>query len=153
MDGQSFEKGENILDGKRALSFARERQNVIGGDNGRGKNQMKVITAVIKKLTTSPTLITNYASIMASMQGMFKTNMQADEISMLVKMQLSDLATWEVNSFAVTGKGGSEVTYSWAGVKVYVMHLHQNTVEHASNLIKRLVTGEALKPEDMKIPK
>lgn len=152
-NGHSIKKGENTFNGEQALAFARERYNVIGGDNGRGKNQMKVITAVIKKLTTSPALITNYASIMASMQGMFKTNMQADEISMLVKMQLSDLATWEVNSFAVTGKGGSEVTYSWAGVKVYVMHLHQNAVEHASNLIKRLVTGEALKPEDMKVPK
>ena len=146
-------KGENKLNGEQALAFARERYNVVGSDNGRGKNQMKVITAVIKKLTTSPALITKYASIMSSMQGMFKTNMSSDEISMLVKMQLNDLATWDVNSFSVTGKAGSEVTYSWAGVKVYVMHLDKKVVEHASNLITRLVSGEALKPEDMKVPK
>ena len=113
---------------------------------------MKVITAVIKKLTTSPALITKYASIMSSLQGMFKTNMSSDEINMLVKMQLSDLATWDINSFSVTGSAGSEVTYSWAGVRVYVMHLNQKSVAHASNLINRLVTGEFLKPEDMKGP-
>ena len=132
-NGHSIKKGENTFNGEQALAFARERYNVVGGDNGRGKNQMKVITAVIKKLISSPALITNYASIMASMQGMFTTNMQADEISMLVKMQLNDLATWEINSFSVTGKAGSELTYSWAGVKSYVLHLNQNHVTHASN--------------------
>lgn len=147
-----IQKGENHLNGSQALGFARERYRVNGGDNTRGKNQMKVITAVIKKLTSSPVLITKYAEIMSDMKGTFKTNMQMEEISMLVKMQLDDMASWEINSFSVNGTAGSEVTYSWAGMKLYVMHLNQKTVDHASNLINRLVTGEFLKPEDMKVP-
>ena len=147
-----IQKGENQLNGQQALNFARERSNVVGGDNGRGKNQMKVIAAIVKKLTSSTALITNYASIMASLKGMFKTSMQAEQINMLVKMQLNDMATWDINTFSVTGRAGSEITYSWPGHKLYVMHLNQNYVDHASNLINQVVNGAFLKPEDMKVP-
>ena len=44
-----IKEGENHLTGQQALDFARERVTLPGGDNDRGKNQMKVITAVIEK--------------------------------------------------------------------------------------------------------
>ena len=49
--------GENNLNGSQALDFSRERYNVSGGDNGRGKNQMKIVKAVIEKLTNGTTII------------------------------------------------------------------------------------------------
>ena len=42
-------QGENHFNGEQALAFARERQNVDGGDFQRGRNQQAVITAMIKK--------------------------------------------------------------------------------------------------------
>ena len=147
-----IQKGENTLNGTQALDFSRERYHVSGGDNGRGKNQMKVITAVIKKMTTGTTVISNYSAIMSSLEGMFSTNLPTSDISMLVKMQLNDLATWDVFSFAVTGTGGSEKTYSAPGHTAYVMYPNEESVEYASGLIKKIMSGELLTEEDMTMP-
>lgn len=145
--------GENYLTGAQALDYSRERYHVSGGDNGRGKNQMKVIKAVIEKMSNSSTLISNYSDILSSLEGMFKTNFQSKEISELVKMQLSDMATWNVQSFAVIGVGGSEKTYSAPGDYAYVMWPNKDVVEYASGLIQKVLDGEILTEEDVKIPK
>lgn len=149
--GYQFQKGENKLDGAEALAFARERYHVKGGDNGRGKNQMKVITAIIRKMTTGTTVISNYSSILKSLEGMFKTSVSMDEISMLVKMQLEDLASWNIQSYAATGKGGSEKNYSSPGHKAYVMYPDEKSVAHASALVDRVIAGEILTAEDMTV--
>lgn len=148
----SFKKGENHLNGEQALDFARERKGISGGDNGRGKNQMKVITAVIKKLTTGTTIISNYTEILKSMEGMFKTSISMDEISLLVKMQLSDMASWNVQSFAVTGKGDHATTYSSPGFNAYVMRPDEDVVAYAGELVDRVLAGETLTEEDVKLP-
>lgn len=145
-----IEEGENHLNGYEALCFARERYHVSGGDRGRGKNQMKVIKAVVEKLTTGTTLISNYSGIMGSLEGMFKTNVTSEEISALVKMQLSDLATWSIHSFAVDGTGGSAKTYSSPGHRSYVMYPNEKLVNKASELAKRVIAGDILTKEDLK---
>ena len=150
--GDYFQKGENTIGGEKALAFARERKNVSGGDRGRGNNQMKVITAVINKMTSSSTLIANYADILASLDGMFVTNFTADEISKLIKNQMEDMSPWNVQSYAVTGTGGYAETYSWKGQELYVMHPDEATVSHAKTLISRVIAGEILTAEDMALP-
>lgn len=147
--GTWIQAGENYLNGEQALSFARERYNLAGGDNARGKNQMKVIKAVIEKLTSGTTIISNYAGILSSLEGMFVTDITMEEISRLVKMQLSDMASWNVQTYAVTGTGGSNVTYSMPGTKAYVMYPNESTVAHASELIDRVLAGEILTEEDI----
>lgn len=147
-----IKKGENFLNGAQALDFARERYHVSGGDNGRGKNQMKVIAAVIEKMTSGTTIISNYTNILNSLEGTFATDLQSSDISKLVKMQLSDMATWNVQSFAVYGTGGSETTYSSPGVHAYVMFPDQDAVDFASKLIQRVLDGDILTKDDVKIP-
>ena len=113
---------------------------------------MKVITAVINKMTSSSTLIANYADILASLEGMFVTNFTPDEISKLIKSQMEDMSPWNVQSYAVTGKGGYAETYSWKGQELYVMHPDEATVNHAKTLISRVMKGETLTAEDMALP-
>ena len=60
--GYTYQKGENFLNGEQALSFARERYTLSGGDRQRGKNQMAVIKGLIKKMT-SGAILTNYSDI------------------------------------------------------------------------------------------
>ena len=48
--GYHMPKGMITLDAKKALSFVRERHHLENGDYDRGKNQEKVIEAVIKKI-------------------------------------------------------------------------------------------------------
>ena len=54
--GYSFEPGMVHLDADKALGFVRECYNLLEGDNNRGKNQEKVIDAIVKKMTTKDTL-------------------------------------------------------------------------------------------------
>ena len=152
-DDVRFEKGMNDLNGKEALVLVRDRYNVAGGDNGRGKNQMKVIEALIGKLTSGKTIINNYSSILGSLKGMFKTSVSQEDISALVKMQLEDMAQWTVHSFAVTGTGGTEPNYSSPGHKAYVMYPHEEVVKQASTLMQRVMSGDILTDADLKIEK
>ena len=143
-----FQKGENFLDGEKALAFARERYMVAGGDNGRGKNQMKVIQALINKFSAG-TLLTKYADILDSIQGMFITNMSHVKIAELVKMQIADMPQWNVQSFAVTGDGSSGRNYSLPSMDVYIMLPHEQKVAFAGELISRVLKGEILTEADM----
>lgn len=146
--GYSFQQGYNQMNGKQALVFARDRYSFVSGDNARGQHQMQVIKAVIQKMA-SGTIITNYSSILDSLQGMFITNLTSEEIALLVKMQISDMAQWNVVSYAVTGFNGSEKTYSMPGAYAYVMYPDQKTVDYASQLIDRVLAGETLTDADM----
>lgn len=148
--GVSIQVGENYLNGSQALAFARERYQLAAGDNDRGKNQMKVIQAAIEKITSGTTIITNYAQILDSLEGMFATNIERSEINELVKMQLSDMASWNISTFAVTGNGDSKITYSIPGLRVYVMHPNDTLVAQASELIDRVIAGETLSEADTK---
>ncbi len=142
-------KGENNLDGAGALAFARERYRVSGGDNGRGQNQMKVIKAVLEKMTSGTTIISKYTSIMNSLEGMFTTNISTNDISLLVKMQLGDMAKWNIQSIAVTGTGGSEKTYSMPGSYAYVMYLNKDRVAQVAELAQRVLAGESITAADV----
>ena len=146
-----IKEGENHLTGAQALDLARERRKVKGGDNGRGKNQMKVIKALIEKLTTGTTVISKYSEILDSLSGMFTTDISTAEITAFVKMQLDDMATWNIQTFAVTGSGATEKNYS--GSRAYVMKPHEHVVAHASTLVNKVLNGETLTEEDMKAPK
>lgn len=144
-----IQQGLNHLNGNQALRFSRDRYSLKGGDNTRGQNQMKVITALIDKMSAS-NIVANYAQILESLQGMFVTNITSEEISALVKMQLEDMPSWDVKSYAVTGRGDSARTYSMPGVNAYVMHPNQETVDQATELIDKVMSGEVLTDEDVK---
>ena len=152
ISGDYFPKGENNLNGKLALTFARERYRLGGGDYDRGKNQMKVISAVISKMTSSKTLISNYSDILNSLEGMFATNFSTEEMGVLVKMQVNDMSPWNVQSFAVSGTGGMEETYSWKGQELSVTWPNEASVRYAKTLINRVLNGETLTAEDMIMP-
>lgn len=149
-------KGENHLNGEEALKFARERENAPGGDAGRAQNQMKVIRAVIQKMTSGTALISGYADILDSLSGMFRMNLTVEEISQLVKMQLDDMASWEISSYAVKGRGDQtgvmDYTYSAPGTPLWVLPPDYDTVEHASKLIEKVVSGGTLTAEDLAGP-
>lgn len=142
--------GENYLNGKQALDFARERKSLPGGDNDRGKNQMKLISAMINQLA-SGSILTNYPEILDSLEGMFTTSISSQELAKLVKMQLSDMATWDIKTFAVTGDNGNDTCWAVGGGYGYVMYPHENMVNHASDLIGKVLSGELLTDADMTV--
>jgi len=140
-------KGENTLDGQQALDFARERVRVPGGDNDRGRHQMKVITAAIEKATSGTTIINNYSEIMDSVEGMFLMNIPQEMVSALMKMQLSDMAQWNVVSYAISCGYGMEECYSMPGVEMSVLKPSYHSINKAARLIDMVMAGELLTEE------
>ena len=113
---------------------------------------MQVIEAIISKAATGTTILSNYSRILDSMSGMFSTSMGQDEISALVKMQLSDMASWNVKSFAVSGTGSSQPTYSMPSKRSYVMIPDETQIEYAKLLVNKVVDGMTLTAADMEMP-
>lgn len=146
-DGVFLNAGDNYMDGATALDFARDRYDYAAGDNARGQHQMQVITAVIEKMA-SGSIITNYSDILDSLQGMFVTTMPSEKISQLIKMQLDDMAKWNVRSFAVTGTGGNDIPAAM-GVSAYVMYPNKADVQRAAGLIDKVMNDEILTEQDV----
>lgn len=144
-DGVHLAPGDNFMDGAQALEFARDRYSYSDGDNARGRHQMMVITAVVDKLT-SPAIVNNYSGILDSLQGMFATNASSNMVRELIKMQLNDMASWDIHSYAVTGTGGMDSTIAGTAS---VMYPDDATVEHASRLIDRVLNGETITDADV----
>lgn len=138
-----FTEGYNHMNGKQALSFSRERKALPGGDRARGINQQAVIDGIIRK-ATSPAIITGYSKILNSLKGTFQTNMSDNDIQKLIKMQLNDMASWNITSYSLDGTDGSEYTYSYPTQKLYVMNPIEETVTEAQGLIDKVYAGEML---------
>lgn len=145
-----FSKGPNKLNGEEALAYARERHNLPDGDNGRGRHQMDIISAVIDKMTNSTALLTNYSGILDSLEGMVSMDFESSDISSLINMQLSEGGSWNIKSFAVTGQGTKKTTYSMPTQKAYVTIPDESSVEHAKQLIQKVMDGETITDDDLK---
>ena len=124
----TFNPGLNYVGGKCALAFARERHAYDTGDRHRGENQEQVIELVIDKVTSSSTLISNYNDILKALNGTFETNLIEDDITNLIKMQIDDMASWNIDSVNVDGTGANLPTYSYPNQNLYVMNPDMNSV-------------------------
>ena len=141
-DPTTFAEGWNHLDGKSALAFARERHAFASGDIQRGINQMKVIDAMANKLK-SPTVLMSFSKLMDAVSDCFVTSLSQEQISALVRMQLGDLASWDIESCSVTGSSGkSSQCYSAKGQSLYVMKPDENSVNEAKALVAAVLGGE-----------
>lgn len=136
-------QGLNSFDGEEALAFSRERHNVPGGDNQRGKDQQAVITAMIKKLV-SPAILTGANGILNSVSGNVETNMSNSQIQELIKTQLAESPSWNITSMAAEGTGDSQYCYSYSGAPLYVMQPDQASVDAIKEAIDAVENGETL---------
>ena len=141
-DPTTFVEGWNHLDGKSALAFARERHAFASGDIQRGINQMKVIDAMLNKIK-SPALLMGFSKIMDAAADCFVTSFSQDQISALVRMQLSDFADWDIESYTVTGSSSTSTKcHSAKGQKLYVMLPDDASVSKAKEMIASVLGGE-----------
>ncbi len=107
-----YKKGWQYLGGYKALYFARERHAFEGEDSARVENQQIIVKAVIKKMTSSTALLTNYGEVMSAASRNMRTNMSSDDMLALVKMQLTDLSEWDVQTQKLEGEYGEDYVAS-----------------------------------------
>lgn len=142
--GYQIHEGNNEMDGDKALGFVRERYGLANGDNDRVKNQQRVLTGMLQK-AMSPAILTNYTSVLNSIEGSFETNMSSSEITDLIKMQLSDMASWDIYQIQLTGTGQMMTGGAYMpNNRLYYMIPNQESVNECSALIKKMANGEKI---------
>ena len=135
-----FPVGDIQMNSEQALGFVRERYSLDGGDNDRGKNQEKVISAIVNKLASLKS-VSNFTSIVNNLQDSVQTNMSLDTINALANTQLDSGSKFTVTSQAVTGTGstGQLTSYAMPNSSLYMMKLDDSSVARASQAIKNLM--------------
>ena len=102
--GLQIQKGDNNLNGYETLMFVRERKIYQMETGERSRNQMRAFEAIINK-AISPSIITNYSSIMNAVSGSFQTNMSQKEMTDFIKQQLNDMKGWTLSKFRLVVVG------------------------------------------------
>ena len=138
----NFTPGLVHLNADKALGFVRERYSLTGGDNDRGKNQEKVITAIIKKLTSKEGL-SNYQSIIKELSQSIQTNMPIETALGLANEQLSAGKDYNVASQALTGTGSMELpSYAMPGARLYMTQINEQSLREVTENIKEVLEGK-----------
>lgn len=138
--GYQFKQGMNHLDGKQALAFSRERYSFEDGDNQRGKDQEKVLTAILNK-AMSPAILSNASALIADVSDSVQTNMTQEEMAKFIKMQLNDGASWTIESQAASGNGDTQACYSSGDQPLYVMWPDEAVVQSISAKMNEILNG------------
>lgn len=141
-EGFYFTAGTNYLDGASALAFARERKSFGGGDRQRIKNQQLVLEATLKKVTQSKTLLTSYSQILSGLSDYLETSMSDSEMKALVKMQLDDMASWDIEKVSLDGTGDSRPCYLAGGGYASVIIPDQASIDAARAEMAKVFSGK-----------
>lgn len=137
-----YEPGNYHLNGDEALDFARERVSIswAGGDRERGRNQEKILTALIQKLQSDKSNLTRLDQIFNSIAKNIQTNFTPDDLKYLVQKQLTNFSNWKIESIDVDGKADITSTYTYPEPKHFVWHPYQDTVDRAKAKLQEYLT-------------
>ena len=129
-----FEEGMNTMDSREALIFSRERKSLAEGDVDRGKHQMEVIKGIVNKLTSFSSL-TRIESIIAAIRTSIDTNFPEENLSKMVKYQITWNPKWVFTSKVLVYKEDYLPTYSYGTTPLFVVHPSAQSLKEAHDMI------------------
>ena len=140
-NGKHYPAGTLHLNSKDALGFVRERYSLADGDRDRGRNQQKVIVAIIQKLTSTEAL-KNYSDILQGLQDSLQTNMPIETMIDLVNTQLESGGSYKVNSQDLKGTGQMGLpSYAMPDSNLYMMEIDDSSLAAAKSAIQDVMEG------------
>ena len=141
-NGKFYPVGNVHLDSEQALSFVRERYSLEDGDRDRGRNQQKVIVAILQKLTSTEAL-KNYDSIIKGLQDSVQTNMPLETMMNLANAQLESGGTYKINSQDLKGTGRMDLpSYAMPDSNLYMMEISDSSLESVKAAINDVMEGK-----------
>ena len=136
-----FPVGNVHLNSEQALGFVRERYSLADGDRDRGRNQQKVIVAIIQKLTSTEAL-KNYSNILQGLQDSLQTNMPIETMMDLVNTQLESGGNYKVNSQDLKGTGRMDLpSYAMPDSSLYMMEIDDSSLATVKAAIQDVMEG------------
>lgn len=142
-----FNVGPNECDGQMALAFVRERKAFNDGDFQRGRNQAAAIKGIIDK-ATSPSILSSYSNVLDAVSDMLYTNMPSSTITALIKGQLANPTSWNVQSYSITGTTGSRDGQVYGLKGMSVVFPDYDSINTAIELINKTINGETFNVDD-----
>ena len=140
-NGKHYGVGNIHMDSELALGFVRERYSLTNGDGDRGRNQQKVISAIIQKLTSAEAL-KNFDSIMQGLQDSVQTNMPPETMVSLVNAQLASGGKYSVITRDLKGTGRMDLpSYAMPDSNLYMLEVDPNSLETLKTEIKDIMEG------------
>ena len=141
-NGKFYSVGNVHLDSEQALGFVRERYSLADGDRDRGRNQQKVIVAILQKLTSTEAL-KNYDDIIKGLQDSIQTNMPLETMMKLVNAQLESGGTYKINSQDLKGTGRMDLpSYAMPESNLYMMEISDSSLESVKAAINDVIEGK-----------
>ena len=140
-NGKYYAAGRIHLNADQALGFVRERYALSDGDRDRGRNQQKVITAIIRKLTSTEAL-SNFSEIIQGIQDSIQTNIPFVTMMNLVNSQLETGGLYSVESMDLTGVGRTGLpSYAMPNSNLYMMEIDENRLQTIKDAMKSIMEG------------
>ena len=125
-----------------SLGFVRERYSLTNGDGDRGRNQQKVIAAIIQKLTSAEAL-KNFDGIMQGLQDSVQTNMPPETMVSLANDQLASGGKYTVITRDLKGTGRMDLpSYAMPDSNLYMLEVDPNSLETLKTEIKDIMEGK-----------
>jgi LCP family protein required for cell wall assembly len=137
--GPSFQKGDNQVNGKQALAFARERHHLSDGDIQRGKNQQYLLQAIIQELK-KPENITAYPKIYKIVKKGVRTNLSKKSLKKLMRWQMTDSESWKIKTCSLEGEASAQVTNSSDGQEIYALLPDSASAEKIAKKIDKILS-------------
>ena len=141
-NGKFYSVGNVHLDSEQALGFVRERYSLADGDRDRGRNQQKVIVAILQKLTSTEAL-KNYDGIIKGLQDSIQTNMPLETMMSLANAQLESGGTYKIISQDLKGTGRMDLpSYAMPDSNLYMMEISDSSLESVKAAINDVIEGK-----------
>lgn len=140
--GYDFVKGENFVDGQKALRFARARKMLPQNELSRGQHQMELIKGIFRKFAENPTY-DNSMAVLDALENNFVTNLPEEdyyEAFKLVVKLLPELQNMENHS--ISGE------YRWHNDEIregryqYYYYPDDGEVERVRDSINAILEGK-----------
>lgn len=134
--GYNFPKGKVHLDGKKALVFSRERYHLADGDHDRGRNQERVLKAIIEKASRPESLLKT-SPILSIAEKSAQTNMSKDFMVQMINKEIDEPKGYEIESQDLKGTGKMGLpSYAMPGYRLYMMVADDSSLKEVKDKIE-----------------
>lgn len=140
--GGHYPVGRLGLNSQQALDFVRERYGLRDGDDDRGKNQTKVVAALIQKLASMDSLA-NYQAIIDGLSGSIQTDMPLSTMMDLANGQLDSGTPYQVTSVALAGTGSTGMlpSYAMPNAALYMVSVDETSLAQVKQAMSDVMEG------------
>lgn len=134
----------NLIDGVVINDILMMGDDVVTYSRISQDNLEDAINKTLTKLTTTTDLFTKYTDLLDSISSSFETNINIDNITSLVKMQLDYNTTWNTKKYELVGSLYSDYTYTYGNSMIDILEPSIDSVKQASLYINGIIGGSSL---------